>query len=224
LVRWLAEEGLTVIESQEEFEQCVSGKVPDEKVIDFDRHTLLLVTVSTVRNGKGIITVSTSLERISPTGYVLHATVYPSRRDTVVNWDKGFLVAKLPAGFSVDYQLEVFPLADLDTVTACGVLRPHENLPWLAEWIATAERGLAENDRNLLFSHSGTIRHTIWKGQELFITNMRLHSGHSFKTFDCEGNFLGYSTVDNDDEMTELYFSPNMLEWTVIYSNEIGGW
>jgi hypothetical protein len=143
----------------------------------------------------------------------------------VVSWARGHLVAKLPAGFSVDYQFEVFPLADLDTVTACGILRPHENLPWLAEWIAVTEKGLAENDWDILWANSGTIWHTTYRGQELFITNMNLRSSRTFNTFDCEGNFIAYSAIiENEEDVWNFYDYANILKFTVIYSNTTVGY
>ena len=67
-------------------------------------------------------------------------------------------------------------------ITACGVIHPEKNLPWLAEFIETAK-----NDTTLRYFGVMWLEH--YNGQDLFVVSgMPLIGGAMYGVFDCKGN------------------------------------
>jgi hypothetical protein len=92
-------------------------------------------------------------------------------------------------------------------ITACGVIDPKKNIPWLAELIAKAETDKTGN-------YLGVIWLERYKDQDVFVTNMALGSGGlAYHVFDCEGN---PATIDNADVQD---FFNNLKKDIVIYVN-----
>ena len=94
---------------------------------------------------------------------------------------------------------------DEDEIIACGVINPAKNLPWLAEFIETAE--VDETG-----SYFGVIWLEQYNGQDVFVTNMMLGiGGVPYHVFDCEGNPV---TIENG-----LDFFNNLKKDIVIYTH-----
>ncbi|MDR1370843.1 MAG: hypothetical protein LBJ72_12075 [Dysgonamonadaceae bacterium] len=92
-----------------------------------------------------------------------------------------------------------------DEITACGIIEPKKNIPWLAEFIAKAESDKTGN-------YLGVIWLERYKDQDVFVTNMALGSGGlAYHVFDCKGN---PATIDKADVQD---FFNNLKKNIVVY-------
>ena len=97
-------------------------------------------------------------------------------------------------------------------ICACGVKNPQKNLPWLAEFIKTAEK-------DTTLKYYGVMWLGNYNGQDFFVTDMPLYgmpfSGSLlYKVFNCEGK-REYEFCENEEDYFNLITHFN--EEIVIY-------
>jgi hypothetical protein len=202
---------VVAIHSAEEFENCFSRQIRSEGFIDFSLYTLLLATGDTDHEIAGIKGV---LTKLSGHEYVLDVLVRLQSVEKKRKWYAAVLVPRLSSDAAIGLNLEIKPPPDLEHLTACGVLRPHENLPWLVELI---EKGGTISPTGV--PYRGTIWLTTYRGQEVFVTDMNLNTAYMYHKFDCEGNGFRLGSVE---EMEAFYHFDHLhLDAIPVYSNRI---
>jgi hypothetical protein len=98
----------------------------------------------------------------------------------------------------------------VEEITVCGITDPAKNIPWLAEFIATAQNDTTAN-------YLGTIWLEKYQDQDVFVINMSL--GDEIITWyfrDCEGNDIVFEDIDKKKE-----FFYNLKKDIVIYTKPI---
>lgn len=92
-----------------------------------------------------------------------------------------------------------------DKICACGVKNPAKNLPWLAEFIETAEND--ETGR-----YFGVMWLVSYQEQDYFIAEMPLIGSYLYVVFDCEGKYIFFENHED-----ELNFIHQLKKEAVIY-------
>jgi hypothetical protein len=199
---------IVAIRSAEEFEQYFSRKMSGSEFVNFSLHTLLLAAGDIDHDIMGIWG---ELTKLSKHEYVLDVLVHLKSIEIERKWYVAMIVPKLPSNAVIDVKLEIKPAPDLENLTACGVLRPHENIPWIVEMI---EKGEAEFHTQHMYY--GTIWLTQYKGQDVFVTDMILFNSTAYQIFDCDGNRV---SIDFEDVPMFFHLYNLHLRYTPIYTN-----
>jgi hypothetical protein len=208
------EDIVVVVNNRDELEKFIFGNVNDEVInyVDLNKYTLLLAIGKT---NSGILGLNKTLTRTSRHKYLLDVKITLYRMELERKWYIAVLVPKLPTSAVIDIDIEMQPIPDIDNLTACGVLRPHENLPWLVEIIAKAENAMEDGVIIKDIDYAGTVWVTLYKGKNIFLTNMVLNEFTPYiKTFDCDGNRGPFVDAEDVED-----FYGNIHTYTVVYNN-----
>jgi hypothetical protein len=98
----------------------------------------------------------------------------------------------------------------VEEITACGITDPAKNIPWLTEFIATAQNDTTANYLGIIWLEK-------YQDQDVFVINMSLGDETITWYFrDCKGNDIVFEDIDKKKE-----FFYNLKKDIVIYTKPI---